>query len=350
MKIWAKSFCREVWHSSAAGFLILLGIAALVLVGKLLSVASGFQMQDIFLLTALQLIKPLPQIITLSMFLAMIFIFNRMVRKHELNAWTASGLRLRNWFGAVLAVSLPTSAVVGLLALEVVPWSMRTSSEYQRALASDMRLEHSLPGRFGQAGGGAFVYYLGTVNPERTRAGNVFMAAETGPDRLLVVQANSGETVDSGPDGRSLELSQGTMYSLDLATGAVEFASFEHAMLNYGRAAAQPLLRLRSLSPDALSAANPGELTELYWRLGFPFATLMLGLFALPWRRSRNPASREYSLLLAGLGYWLYYSFTGMIKDLGIHGSLAPWQAGVLPHALPLLAGLALLVYFRRRW
>ena len=348
MRIWQRSFLSET--IGRAGW-ILLGfvfLTGLVILGRQDTRMGQLAFDQLLVLFALGSIKSLPQQLTFSLFASLLISFGRMMSQREFASWAAAGLRLRDWLAMVVLLAAPLAVVVGWLALSAVPWSLRAVAEYRQLVAAKAHIEQSRPNVFGLLAANNYVYHLGTLEPHQNYAEDIFVAGETDIDRLRVLLASNGKTATSADGNKFLELTGGHLYAFDFNTGEVEQARFVSAQFDYNFATDVASHRLRALALDDL--AGPQGRLEFYWRLGFGPAVLILSLLAVPAGLLCRRVSREYIILIAVLGYWLFYVLAGLGKDLGFAGWLEPWQAILFPLALAGLLLLALLLRLKRGW
>ncbi len=92
----------------------------------------------------------------------------------------------------------------------------------------------------------------------------------------------------------------------------------------------------KAVSLARLAASrHPGDLAEYQWRLSMPFATLVLGLLAVPLSRSRPRHGRFAKLFVAILVFALYYNLLSVARTWVDQGKVPAlpgiWWAHFIP-------------------
>lgn len=331
--IYRRSFFAEAGANVAMLAAVLGGLASMVLMGRLItqtvSVSTGWMLT----LLGFELVKVLPQLLTVSLFAGLVVTFSRMSQARELAAWRISGLGDRHWQVAVLAMALPMAVTVWVLALHVAPWSIRNSELFQSELAESLEIEDTAPGIFGEVAENRLVYHLDALSPDRRQALGIFIAKRSGPSDFQLVLATRAKTVVDDLGLRDLVMDGGEMHNVSLSGRSASRVSFGRAEFRIGREERDDNVRLRAYPLDSLGGRD-AERVERLWRHAFGAAALLLCLAALPLGRMSPGSGRSYQVLLAVLVYWLYYALAGYAKDLGEGGEVSALLAAFGPLAL----------------
>ena len=149
------------------------------------------------------------------------------------------------------------------------------------------------PGRFNSDSRGGAVVYAEKVVGNGTIE-NVFLQRRT-ENGVEVVIAERGEQVDSDdPNTRFFVLHDGRRYEGVPGTAdfrVMEFA--EHGIPYQLPDIEEPELEPRAMrTADLLVSNDTAERAELHWRIGIPFATLVLAILAVPLSRSQPRQGR----------------------------------------------------------
>ena len=334
--IYRRSFYREAGGNIASMLLVIGGLTAMVLLGRIIAATSYLPAHGALALLGLQLLKSSPQLLTAAAFGGMLIAFNRMAHSRELAAWSMAGLHTRHWLGATLVMAVPLAATVALLALHAAPWSIRYGAEYQRNLADEVELERTNPGLFGEISGQNLVYHLRAVAPDRSHALGIFIARGAREDRVQLVLADQAQTLLDGDGLHQLDFENGEVHNLDFSSQTASRIRFQAGSFSLSQQARDRSLRLRARAASELGD-DAAERTELLWRWGFGPALLLLALLALPLGKLGLSSSRSYQILLALLGYWFFYAFGGYTKELGFRAEMAPALAAIAPLLLLVL-------------
>ena len=348
--IYRRAFFSEVTHHILVVLVVLGGLTALVTMGQLITATGALSATATLVLLALAMIKVTPQLLTVALFAGLVLTFNRMAYYRELNAWSTAGLRDRDWFKATLVLTIPMTVTIWILAVYVAPWSLRFAADYQRELASTIKLEETNPGLFGEIPGQQAIYHLGAISPNRQQALGVFIARQHAATSMqLILGARVTTEIDAG-GLRDLIIEGGELHNLDFAQHAGFKVNFKQAELKLGSQFTPARLRLRALAPAQLDA-SPAARVELLWRHAFAGIALLLALFALPLGRTSPGTGRSYQVVLAIVTYWLFYALCGYAKGLGEQAVLSPAVAAFGPLGLlALVTGTGTVIAHQRRW
>ena len=331
--IYRRAFYAEAGYNVAMLTLVLGGLSAMVLMGRLITRTVSVSAGSILTLLGLQIVKIMPQLLTVALFAGLVVTFNRMSQSRELAAWNISGLRDRHWNWAVLAMTVPMAATVWALALHAAPWSIRQTELFQNELSEKIKIEDSTPGIFGESSEQRLVYHLGALSPDRGTALGIFIARRSGPESIQLVLAERAETVIDELGLRDLRMDSGELHNLSFRYSSASRVTFRKADFHLGREERIDNLRLRAV-PLARLGGGRAERVEYLWRHSFLGVAFLLGMLALYLGRFSPGSGRSYQVLLAVLGYWLYYALAGYGKELGESGAISPATAAFSPLAL----------------
>ncbi len=332
--IWRRSFAGDAILNAVAVFTLFFVLISLVFLARLLARNPGLPTGALLSLLMLEMFKALPQLLSFSVFAGLVIEFGRQARTREHEAWAIAGLRLRDWSLAAMGIGAPTAAVIAFLAVFAVPWTLRISASYQQRLADELRLDEPAPGIFGGIPGLQLVYSMESAQLDRSQLRNLFVARDLDRGQMQIVLANSVRADVPSEPLRNMEMTDGAIYAIDLSAGTVDEFGFGEATYRIGsEPSEEPIHRLRALAASDLAGGSHRARVELLWRWAVPASALLLALLALPAGRASPHSGREYKLLLAFLGFWLYWAVEGLCKDLGMRGQLSPLAAAGLPPA-----------------
>lgn len=347
--IYRRAFFTEILRTITTLLVVLGGLLTIIGLSRLLADHTALPVQATLVLVALQLLKYSPQLLTASLFAALVVVFGRMRQSGEMAAWGVAGLNVRDWQTAVLAIAVPMAATVALLALHSVPWSVRYSQAYLREVSKTIKLENATPSLFGEIPAHGLVFHLDALSPDRTEALGVFIIRAPDPASLQVMSAKRSKTVLDLGGLRRMEMNAGHVHELNFTTGQGSLIKFTDATLHLGNQAIanNPSRRARALAD--LDDTAPDQV-EYWWRYAFFPTAVLLSLLALPLGLTRLGRGRGYQTVLALLAYWLFYACVNLFKDYGIQGKLPLLLAAFTPQlALLLPCALGGVLYWRKR-
>jgi lipopolysaccharide export system permease protein len=284
---------------------------------------------------------------TIALFAGVLLPFSRMWRESEMVIWFNAGLSLTQWMRPVLAFAVPFSLVILLLTLAINPWAQTKKYEYRQDLRSRSESALIAPGMFAESSAGQRVYYIESLNPLTGIVRNVFMQSRIDGQLGLVV-AREGSHTQLADGSRYLVFKEGRRY--EGAPGQLDYriVQFERYWMRLDPVAVGGKETGVRQAPFAelLDDASPPARAELLWRLGVPLSALVLAAMAVPLSFVNTRARRSYGMVVALLLYFVYNNLASLAQAWVAQGKLNPWAGMLFPHALMLIAVVAL--FYRR--
>jgi len=342
-----KYLAKEVYTvlSVVAGILLLTFLSN-AFVRYLTRAASGkLSGATVLKIMAIQIPTLLGLLLPVSLFLAILLAYGRMYVDSEMTVLTACGMSRAQ----LLKHSLIIAIIVIVLDIFLVFYISPMLTGYQQKLLSvspqETLLQTIQPGRFQVANGGADVFYIQSLDHDRDKLENIFVAQKdkkkstSGATVWNVLSASSGyakmddKTTDQYivatdgyryygvPGQKAFKIIQFSEYGAKLSNAAKEISHQQESMTN------AELWKLRKKDPRALA--------ELQWRISVPLSIPLLVLLAVPLSRVRPRQGRYAQLLPAILIYAIYANMLFVAKDWVAHEKLPSyvgmwWLHGVL--------------------
>lgn len=351
MKIFKKSLSNELISTATATFLILLGILIAQRAGYLVRIAArGFIPNDaIMTMLGFGIIKFLPIILSLTIFLSVLLTLSRWHRDSEMAIWFSSGLSMSSWIKPILTFAMPVVIVISLLSFFVTPWATQKVEDYRVQLKSRDELSSISPGVFKESGNGDRVYFVEGFDQLGNVVKNVFVQS-TQHQKTGVIIANQGSRFKAENGDNFLLLEQGRRYESKPNSAEVSTTEFE-------RYAIRVVTKEVGRSPDTSPAKNTVQLlestdntdkAELQWRLSIPISAMVLVLLAVPLSFVDPRAGRSLNLMFAVLIYMVYSNMLSICQAWITQGKLNSW-VGLWPAHL-LFGLLAFYLFYRRTY
>ncbi len=347
--IFERAARREFAQAAAGISIVLLAVVTSIQLIRLLKDAAGgvIAPEGVLALLGFALVKYLPMLLTLTLFVAVLLPLSRMYRDSEMVVWFASGMPLTDWLKPVLRFALPMVIAIGALSMVLSPWASQLQGQYQAALSARSELAALSPGAFKEVRKGRQVYFVERLDGESGKVGNVFVASMQ-EGKLGVVMSNSGaqEIRDNGD--RFLVLENGRRYEVEPGSAAFKVMDFERYAVRTDDGEVKPVWQSPRRMPflDLLGQTTPDMRGELLARIAIPVSAVILALLAIPLSYVNPRAGRSANILIAILVYAIYSNLISVCEAWVIGGKLSFALAVVLPHLLMLLP-LGLLFYGR---
>ena len=351
MKIFKKSLSHELINSAGAAFLILIGIVIAQRAGNLIRLASKGILPNDAIVTMLgfSLVKFLPMILSLAIFLAVLMTLTRWHRDSEMAVWFSSGLGLNKWINPILVFALPVIAVILVLSLWVMPWATQKVEDYRVQLKSRDELATISPGVFKESNNGERVYYVESYDELGNVVKNVFVQSiQHQKIGVIVASEGSRKKEENGDD--FLVLEKGRRYESKPNSAEVSTTEFERYAIRVEtkEVARQPNSDNAKPIIELLKNSSLADMAELQWRLAIPISTLILVLLAIPLSFVDPRAGRSLNMVFALLIYIVYNNLLSICEAWIAQGRLST-MIGMWPvHAFFLF--LAAYLFYRRNY
>jgi lipopolysaccharide export system permease protein len=337
---------RELARTFGGTLVVILTIVLTMMLIRTLGQAAGGAVapQDVVLLLGYVALGHLPTMLALSLFIAVVAALGRMYRDSEMAIWFASGLPLTRFVRPVLRMGWPVLLVVALLVLFVWPWGNRESADLRDRYQQRSDLSRVAPGVFQTSRDGKRVFFIERDSPSAANARNVFILANKGT-RESVTSARGGhlELVDGD---RWLVLERGQRNETDTASGDKMLSSFD----NYRVLASERAVRSAEERPpralptiDLLRTPSPRNQGELVWRVGLLCGAANLLLLGIGLAATNPRRASNWNLLLALLGFVVYYNFINLSQVWVGGGRIGMGSALISLHGSAFMLAMALL-------
>jgi lipopolysaccharide export system permease protein len=347
--IFKRSLIQELFGTAMTSLTVLMGIMVAQRIAYYLGFAArGSLASDaIGALLGFSLIKFLPMLLTLTLFLTVLLTLTRAHRDSEMVVWFSSGQGIAAWVRPVLTFSLPVIAVIAFLSLFVTPWATQKGNDFREQLESRDELSAITPGVFKESKNAEQVYFVESFNQLGNTIRNIFVQS-TQHHKLGIMVAQEGyHTVEKNGD-TFLVLLNGHRYEGQRNTPAFSIAAFERYSIRIQPAEVkhEPPTPKSKSSMDLLNEKSPDNNAELQWRLAMPISAFVLVLLAIPLSFVDPRAGRSANLILALLVYIVYSNLLSIVQAWMAHGKLST-MIGLWPIHLTMLL-LTCYLFYRR--
>lgn len=309
LKTFKKSLSLELISTAGGVFLILLGIVIAQRAGNLIRLVSkGILPNDaIGTLLGFNMVKFLPMILSLAIFLAVLLTLTRWHRDSEMVIWFGSGLGLNQFIRPILGFALPVIVIITLLSLLVMPWATQKAEEYRVQLKNRDELSSVSPGVFKESRSGDRIYFVESFDKLGFEVKNVFVQS-TQHQKVGVIVAGSGSRQKEENGDNFLVLEKGRRYQSKPDSAEVSNTEFERYAIRIETKEAAPEANSTQAKPtqSLLTDNASADKAELQWRLAIPISAFVLVLLALPLSFVDPRAGRSLNIMFAILIFIIY--------------------------------------------
>lgn len=307
-----SSIRRELARSFGATLVVLFTIVITMLLIRTLGLASqgSVNPEEIMLVLGYTVLGRMPTILTLALFIAIVFTLSRMYRDSEMIIWFSSGRSLGGLLGPLMRFSWPVLVVITLMVFFVWPWANQQTDELRDRFEQRGDLDRVAPGQFQESSSGRRVFFIDKDTADGTQGRNIFISSveDDGSENVTSARSASIETID---DRQMLVLNNGQRLDMQPDTGDLKVSEFERYSTQIGSS------RVIPGSQQALKAMPTWELVtgttlakqgELGWRIGVGLTALNFILIALAATVSNPRAGRGGNLFFTLFAFVMYFN------------------------------------------
>ncbi|MDR5170240.1 LPS export ABC transporter permease LptF [Methylobacillus flagellatus] len=347
--LFKRSLLQELVTTAIGGFLVLFGIVIAQRVAYYIGIAAkGSLASDaINTLLGFSMLKFLPMMLSLTLFLAVLLTLSRWHRDSEMVVWFSAGQGLSSWIRPVLTFGLPIIIVIAFLSLFVTPWATNKGTEFRDQLKSRDELSSISPGVFKESRQADRVFFVESFDELGNIVKNIFVQSMQ-HQKLGIIVAARGHRETAENDDNFLVMQNGRRYEGTPNTAEYSITEFERYAIRIEPAEVQqqpPNTQARN-SLELFNEHSPDSNAELQWRLAIPISAFVLILLAIPLSFVDPRSGRSANLMMALLIYIVYNNLLSIMQAWLAQGKISP-LVGLWPvHAVFLL--LAFWMFYRR--
>ena len=347
--IFKKSLLQELFSTAFGTFMVLVGIVLAQRIAYYLGYAArGSLASDaINALLGFSMLKFLPMLLSLTIFLSVLLTLSRWHRDSEMVVWFSSGLGLAAWVRPVLSFALPLIAVIALLSLFVAPWATEKGTEFREQLDSRDELAAISPGVFKESIHADRVFFVDSLNALGSTVKHVFVQSFQ-HQKLGIMTADSGYRTTENNGDTFLVMVNGHRYEGKPDSPEFSVTQFERYAIRIepNEVKHEPPTSKSKPTEDLLNTHSSDSSAELQWRLAMPISAFILVLLAIPLSFVDPRAGRSANLIMALLIYIIYNNLISILQAWVAQGKLSP-LIGLWPAHGAVLA-LAVYLFYRR--
>lgn len=326
MNIFQKNIQKELYRNFVGTTVILFTIVMTIMLIRILGQASKGQANpsEVILLIGLNGIGNAAPILTLSMFMTIVYTFSRMYLDSEMIIWFSSGLSLSKFLSPIWKFCWPIVLTISLLAVFAWPWSNQQTQYLKDRFDNRSDIDRVAPGQFQESAGKQMVFFIEKKKNINDQASSVFVSRFEGNVETITT-AKTG-TVEWLNSDKFLTLKNGYQTTLNHDTGETKQIEFENYKFWLNTESHRVLSGMQSqmLSTlDLIESSDNINRGELFWRTGLFVAAINLALLALQLASVNPRVGRSYSLAMALLCFVGYYNMLTIGKRLIADGTVS---------------------------
>ena len=335
--LFKSSLTRELFFTALSTILILSGIVVAqraVYIFRL--AAKGIIPNDtVDTILVFNLLKHLPLLLSLTIFLAILLTLSRWYRDSEMIVWFSAGLSLHNLVKPILIFSLPIIILIGSLSFFISPWAVQKSEEFKSGLKNRDELATIAPGSFKESKSNNRIFYVEGFSDLGSSVNNIFVQS-TQNGKLGVIVSSKGKRVINKNGENYIVMKDGKRYEGQVDSNEFSTTKFSE----YGILIEKDVPNLVAVGASAgiLEAKSTMELlltqnkdnrnpyiAELMWRLSLPISAAMLILLSISLSFINPRTGRSMNIVIALLLFVIYNNLLGVSHSLVSTGVISIW-------------------------
>ena len=347
--LFRRSLLQELVSTATGAFLILVGIVIAQRAGYLIQLAAkGILPNDaITTLLGFNMVKFLPMLLSLTLFLSILMTLSRWYRDSEMVIWFSAGLSINSWIRPVMTFAIPVIALISILSLLIMPWATNKGDDFRTQLESRDDLASISPGVFKESSSAERVFFIESFDELGNIVKNIFVQSIQ-HQKLGIIVASEGRRMAEKNGDNFLIMQHGRRYQGTRGTADFSTTEFEKYAIRVEPAEVkqEPIRTMSKSTKELFLSTNNANSAELQWRLAIPISALILGLLAIPLSAVDPRAGRSANFALALVIYMIYNNLLSIMQAWVTQGKVYA-SVGLWPVHLLFLT-LTIYMFYRR--
>ena len=353
----AKYLMRNLLVLLAAVFivigLIVFGNQLVLMIKESLSI--GIPVADLLPLVGFNMIRDIPLILSLSLFLAIILSVSKLYKSSEAIVMNSLGLGDKHLMVFIQPITITIFVFILFLTTVAVPWSKQQRSMIMDRTENASEFSFIKQGEFQEFKDGEIVFYASKVKDSNQGSDQameeIFIYALAGGEPIITLAKQAQKYTDTTTSSVYLRLKEGTRYhgfpgetnkkilNFDLYDLQIIDGEVQRSASNYSKVEGQRTL-------DLLGSNDLKATAELQWRLSQPLSVLILSILGILLGKASPRGGKNLGVLIGVVIFILYNNALLIAKSTLERGDSIPIVGLWWVHVLMLL--FILIFYFYR--
>ena len=354
---------RYIMRNLVILFFAIMFIIGLVLFGNQFvltvqeSIERGIPIQELLPIVSFNMIRDIPMVLSLSLFLAIILTISQLYKNSEAIVMNSLGLGEKHFIVFIQPLVIVSFAIIFFLTLYAVPWSKQQKNIMEAETKNASEFSFITEGQFEQFKQGDIVFYasesktLDSVGEQNME--EIFIYALDNEKSVIVLASAAIKFIDTESNSTYLRLKDGVRYQGIPNNKNVNILNFDLYDLEIVSGELQKSVaiftKIESKSTlDLIKAEGLYANAELQWRLSQPISVLFLSIMGVFLGKTSPRKGKGINLLIGVFIFMLYNNGLLVAKSAIERGQLDP-IIGLWGIHLLVLILLILLYQFRQR-
>ena len=293
------------------------------------SVQHGIPIQELMPLVGLNMLRDIPIILTLSLFLSIIISISQLYKNSEAVVMNSIGIGDKSFISSIQPIIVFSFIIVFILSIFAVPWAKQ-----QKNIAEDKTLNASefsfiTEGKFETFKNGDIVFYASeSENIDAANEQNmeeIFIYAIDNENPIIVLASKATKYVDNISKSIYLRLKDGVRYQGLPGSNNINILDFELYDLEIVSGDIQKTIsdfsEIEEKSTfELIKEGGPLANAEVQWRFSQPISILILSILGVYLGKS-SPRTGKGINILIGLVFFMLYNNGLLIAKTSIENN-----------------------------
>ncbi len=330
----SKYLMRNVLVLLAAVFIVI-GLVVfgnqLVLVVKE-SLKQGILTEDLFSIIGFKMIRDVPLILSLSLFLAIILAISRSYKNSEAIVMNSLGIGDKHFMVFIQPIVIIIFIFILFLSTIAVPWSKQQRGMIMDRTENASEFSFIKEGEFQEFKNGDIVFYASKVenadNSEQDME-EIFIYAVAGDEPVITLAEQANKYTDSSTNSVYLRLRNGIRYHgfpADKNKKILDFDLYDLQIINgEDQKSVNKITKIEAKkTTDLIFSNNLKENAELQWRISQPLSVLILSILGVLLGKASPRGGKNLGVLIGVVIFILYNNALLIAKSTLEHGDSSP--------------------------
>ena len=304
-------------------FLAIIFILGLVVFGNQFvlmvqeSIERSIPIQELMPLVSFNMIRDVPLILTLSLFLAIVITISRLYKNSEAIVMNSLGLGDKHFIVFIQPLVIASFLIIFFLTIYAVPWAKQQKNIMEEETRNASEFSFITEGEFEQFKQGEIVFYtsesktLDTVGAQNME--EIFIYASDNGKPVIVLASEAIKYIDPQSNSIYLRLKDGVRYqgipsnknknilNFDLYDLEIVSGELQKSVAIYSKIEGKSTLELLKQGGVLANA-------ELQWRISQPITVLILSVIGVFLGKASPRGGKGINLLIGVVVFMIYYN------------------------------------------
>jgi len=319
------------------------------------SISFGIPINELMPLVGFNMLRDIPIILTLSLFLSIIITISQLYKNSEAVVMNSIGIDDRAFMNLIKPIVFFTFVIIFYLTIFAVPWAKQQKSYAEDETVNASEFSFITEGKFESFKNGEIVFYAAEakVNDivDEQNMEEIFIYAIDNENPVIVLASEATKYTDAKSNSIYLRLKDGTRYEGLPSSNNINILNFEKYDLEIVSGDAQKSISSFSEieernTIDLLREGGVNANAEIQWRISQPISVLILSIFGVFLGKSSPRTGKGINLIIGVVFFMLYNNALLVAKSAIESGQLSPL---IGMWGIHLLLLLILLIFYQFR-